>query len=867
MLFEQSPQSIQVFGPDGWTRRVNAAWQRLFRLTIEEAMAFNILLDPQLTAAGITDHIRAAFAGDVVHVPPIPYVIQPAGRAEVRWIGALLFPVVDASGSLVEVVCLHEDITDRRHQDQSLRENQQLLESITRSISEAIYRSTPSGKLTFVNEAYLRLFGFESLEELNEIPRERLYARPADRARLLQLLSAYGGFRNEEIEYRRRDGSTFWALTSSRGHRDLESGAIAWFDGVINDVTDRRRAELEIRELNTTLEERVRDRTVELANANDQLQREIAERQRREATLRAVWQISEAVHAAGDLDQLFARIHAIVGTLMRAKNFYLALHDPASGLVSFPYYTDEQTPRPSPRPFSNGLTEYVLRTRRPLLATDAVVADLMARGEHQPHGSTAAVWLGVPLVARGQPIGVVAVQDYADPGAFAIEEQQLLTFVGEQIALAIERKRAEQVRARRETIQEATWRISEAVHAAADLDQFYAKIHEIVSALMPARNFYLLLRDRESGLDHTVYWRDEMDPPPSPKRLRRGMTAYVLRTGRPLRATRSEMLRPAPPGLSEATGDDWYLEAGAPSAVWLGIPLKLDHEVIGVMAVQDYHDENAYGEDEQQILTFVAGQIALAIQRKRAEGELIHSLERERELGQLRKNFVSMVSHEFRTPLGIIASSAGLLEKHFERLETAERNEHLASIRGNVRRMSQLMEEVLLFGRVEEGRLVCETKALNPAVFCRVVADELKSATHHRCPIQVRLGSLPHEIAADERLLRPVLTNLIANAVKYSDAGKPVELQAEARDSQLVVVVADQGCGIPSEDLPTLFEPFRRGKNVSHVPGTGLGLAIVRRCVRLHGGTIDLTSEIGVGTTVTVRVPLRPLETAAINPS
>jgi PAS domain S-box-containing protein len=867
MLFEQSPQSMQVFAPNGWTLRVNAAWQRLFRLSMNEALAFNILTDPQLAAAGIAEEIRAAFAGDVVHIPPIPYVIQPSGRAEVRWIGSILFPVFDAGGTLLEVVCLHEDTTDRRHREQTLRESQQLLESVTRSINEAIYRSTPSGKLTFVNEAYLRLFGYESLEELNEIPRERLYARPADRARLLQLLSAHGGFRNEEIEYLRRDGTTFWALTSSRGHRDLESGAITWFDGVINDVTDRRRAEIEIRELNATLEERVRDRTVELANANDQLQREIAERQRREATLRAVWQISEAVHAAGDLDQLFAHIHAIVGTLMRAKNFYLALHDPALCLVSFPYYTDERTPRPQPRPFSNGLTEYVLRTRRPLLATAEVVDRLIATGEHQPHGTVAAIWLGVPLVARGQPIGVVAVQDYNDPEAFAIEEQQLLTFVGEQIALAIERKREERIRARRETIQGATWRISEAVHAAADLDQFYTRIHEIVAGLMPARNFYLLLRDRATGLDHTVYWRDEMDPPPPPQRLRRGMTAYVLRNGTPLRATRTEMLRPAPAGLSEAEGEQWFLEAGAPSAVWLGIPLKLDQEVIGVMAVQDYHDETAYGEDEQQILAFVAGQIALAIQRKRAEGELIHSLERERELGQLRKNFVSMVSHEFRTPLGIISSSAGLLEKHFDRLEPSERNEHLGSIRGNVRRMSQLMEEVLLFGRVEEGRLGCETRPLNPASFCRMLADELRSATHHRCPIQVRLGALPHEIAADERLLRPVLTNLITNAVKYSDAGKPVELFAEAREDQLVLVVTDQGCGIPAEDLPTLFEPFRRGRNVSHVPGTGLGLAIVRRCIRLHGGTIDLASEIGIGTTVTLRVPLRPLEASAINPS
>lgn len=690
MFFEQSPHSLQVLGADGQTRRVNAAWRRLFARTREEALAFQPLHDPQFLAAGVRDYFAAALAGDVVQVPPIPFVTGVPGVPEVRWLGAMLYPVFTAEGVVGEVVCQYEDHTERRRAEARLRESQQLLESITESVSEAIYRSVPTGRLSFVNGAYLRLFGYDDLEQLNAIPREQLYARPADRARLLQLLAEHGGFRSVEMEFRRRDGSTFWGLISSQAHRDPTSGGIAWFDGVITDVSERRRAELEIRELNASLEERVQQRTAELARANAQLQTEVAERERRETTLRAIWQISEAVHSAPDLDQL------------------------------------------------------------------------------------------------------------------------------------------------------------------------YARIHEIVSGLMPAKNFCLLLRDRATGLDHTVYWRDEIDPPPPPQRLRRGMTAYVLRTGKSLLVPREQMLRRAPPEFTESTGDEWYLEAGTPSAVWLGIPLKFDREVIGVMAVQDYRNERAYGVDEQQVLAFVAEQIALAIQRKRAEGELIHTLERERELGQLRKNFVSMVSHEFRTPLGIITSSAGLLEKHFDRLEPAERNEQLASIRGNARRMSQLMEEVLLFGRVEEGRVACEPRPLKAGPFFGVIVDEMKSATNHRCPIRLTLGAVPEEVALDERLLRPILSNLLSNAVKYSPAGNPVELSVESGAGSLVFAVRDGGCGIPANDLPILFEPFRRGTNVGHVPGTGIGLAIVRRCVRLHGGEIDLESELGKGTTVRVRLPLSP---------
>lgn len=690
MFFEQSPHSLQVLGADGQTLRVNAAWRRLFGRTGEEAMSFHPLRDPQFIAAGVPEHFAAALAGEVVQVPPIPFVAGASGASPVRWLGTVLYPVFSPDGALREIVCQYDDHTERRQAEATLRESQQLLESITESVSEAIYRSVPTGRLSFVNGAYLRLFGYDSLEQLNAIPREALYARAADRERLLQKLAELGGFRSEEIEFRRRDGTTFWGLISSQAQRDPASGAIAWFDGVITDVSERRRAEQAIRELNANLEERVHERTAELARANERLQTEIAERERREATLRAIWQISEAVHSAPDLDQL------------------------------------------------------------------------------------------------------------------------------------------------------------------------YARIHEIVGGLMPARNFYLLLRDRASGLDHTVYWRDEVDPPPPPQRLRRGMTAYVLRTGKPLLVLREQMLRRAPPEFTEATGDEWYLETGTPSAVWLGIPLKFDREVIGVMALQDYHCETAYGVDELQVLTFVAEQIALAIQRKRAEGELIHTLERERELGQLRKNFVSMVSHEFRTPLGIITSSAGLLEKHFDRFDAAERNEQLTSIRANSRRMSQLMEEVLLFGRVEEGRVACEPKPFNPATFFGVLVDEMKSATNHRCPIRLALGEVPAKVALDERLLRPILSNLLTNAVKYSPAGSPVDLAVQVESNGLMLTVRDTGCGIPAADLPILFEPFRRGTNVGHVPGTGIGLAIVRRCVRLHGGEIDLASELGQGTTVRVRLPLTP---------
>jgi PAS domain S-box-containing protein len=243
-------------------------------------------------------------------------------------------------------------------------------------------------------------------------------------------------------------------------------------------------------------------------------------------------------------------------------------------------------------------------------------------------------------------------------------------------------------------------------------------------------------------------------------------------------------------------------------------------------------------------------------QRKRAEAELVRTLAREKELGQLRSKFVSMVSHEFRTPLGIIQSSVEILEDYLDQLEPAERKDHLQSIRNNTGRMARIMEEVLLIGSFEAGKMQFKPTALDLRTFARRVVDEVLSATAQRCPIDLSIADTPDRIRADERLLRYIFTNLLTNAVKYSDAGKAVRLEIGCAEAEIVCLIRDQGIGIPEADREWLFNAFHRGHNVDNRPGTGLGLVIVKRCVDLHGGRIKVDSKLGEGTVVTVRLPI-----------
>jgi signal transduction histidine kinase len=225
-------------------------------------------------------------------------------------------------------------------------------------------------------------------------------------------------------------------------------------------------------------------------------------------------------------------------------------------------------------------------------------------------------------------------------------------------------------------------------------------------------------------------------------------------------------------------------------------------------------------------------------------------------LNELKSSFVSMVSHEFRTPLEVILSSSHILDRYLDRLTPEKRHEQLRAIRKSVHRMSDLMEDVLTLGKIEGSRLSCAPAPIDLAAFCRRCVDEIDCATQSVCPLRLQIGELAGEATADEGLLGHIVLNLLSNAVKYSPPGRPVHFEVSREGLDARLIVRDEGRGIPAEDLPRLFTAFYRARNVSQIPGNGLGLVIVKRCVDLHGGTIQCASEEGRGTTFTVTLPL-----------
>lgn len=241
--------------------------------------------------------------------------------------------------------------------------------------------------------------------------------------------------------------------------------------------------------------------------------------------------------------------------------------------------------------------------------------------------------------------------------------------------------------------------------------------------------------------------------------------------------------------------------------------------------------------------------------RKRAEAEVFAALQREKELNEMKSRFVSLASHEFRTPLSTILSSSEILQHYSESLEPKEKIEQLTMIQDSVKRMTQMINDVLVIGKKESGILRFNPSEGDLRAICERIIWELNAINAGKRPIEFDYQHPRQTFQLDEVLLRHVFVNLLTNALKYSDAGRPVRLAVSQRDGQIAVEITDKGIGIPEADLPDLFTSFHRCSNVGERPGTGLGLSIVKAAAELHRGRLEVQSRLGEGTRFTVLLP------------
>ncbi len=228
----------------------------------------------------------------------------------------------------------------------------------------------------------------------------------------------------------------------------------------------------------------------------------------------------------------------------------------------------------------------------------------------------------------------------------------------------------------------------------------------------------------------------------------------------------------------------------------------------------------------------------------------------QKDLAELKSRFVAMTSHEFRTPLSVILSSSELLETYGDRWQPEKKRDHFRKIKTAVKGMAQMLEDVLVLGRAEAGKLEFAPSTQDVPALCAELVKDLGDGAARGREIVLAVRGDWAGASVDPKLVRHILTNLLSNALKYSPPEKAVHFDAAAEGGHAAFAVRDEGIGIPEEDQARLFESFHRARNVGQIAGTGLGLAIVKRSVDLHGGTINVQSAVGEGTTFVVRIPM-----------
>ncbi len=760
-LFESAPEAIVIQDNAGRIVRANREFSRMFGYAAEEATgrALDDLIAPDDKREEASALTRYVACGGRFSIETVRRR-KDGSRVDVSILGN---PVQAEAGQLA-VYVIYRDITERKQAEQALVESEAKFRVVADTAAAAIYIHMGE-RFLFVNQACEVISGYTRDELMRMSPYELVHpdhlamlrARGAARERGEPVPSRY------EFKIVNKSGEERWL--------DFSAGTVR-FGG----------------------------HQAVLATAFD-----ITERKRAEQLQSALYRIAECANAAEDLQTVYATIHKIVGELVYARNFYIALYDEPSGLLSWPYFVDEEDEfPPPPRGLRRGLTEYVLRTGQPLLATREVFDQLVASGEVELIGAPSIDWLGVPLKGGERTFGVLAAQSYNEQIRFGQQEQEILTFVGQHVAAAIEHKRDQQAiriseQRYRSLFERAAYGICRTTPEGRLLD--------VNPALIKMLGYSSRAELLELNLERDIYVDAEE---------RRHVLHEFQHEGKAVHDTR------------------WKRRDGKVINVRLS----------GALAT------NRSGEIEgYEVL------VEDVTEHRALEEQLRHAQKMEA-IGRL----AGGVAHDFNNLLTVIKGYGELMAQQIEPADPLR--PQLEEIRKAADRAATLTRQLLAFSR----RQVLAPKVLDLNQVVSNMEKLLRRLLGEDVELLTVLDSNLGRVKADPGQIEQVLMNLAVNARDAMPNGGQLILETANFDLDetyklehtvvvpgryVMLAVSDTGCGMSEEVRSRVFEPFFTTKE----RGTGLGLSTVYGIVKQSGGYIWVYSEPGRGSTFKVYLP------------
>jgi PAS domain S-box-containing protein len=433
-----------------------------------------------------------------------------------------------------------------------------------------------------------------------------------------------------------------------------------------------------------------------------------------------------------------------------------------------------------------------------------------------------------------------------------VVNNEIVAFVGIYRDITSERKN--------QLLQEILYNISSTALKEYDVKEIYPVIVQELSKIWDTNNFFIALYDKSSETLSLPFFADEKDnfyeiP------TKNTITGWVINNNK------SVLLRLNDLKLLEESGEIDLI--GTPCKVWMGVPLRVKSDTIGVMCLQDYHHEDKFSNHDLYVMELIANQIAIALKLRMMLDSLILARQKAEEAAQTKQLFMSTMSHEIRTPLNEVIGITNLL---LQGNPNDDQMDFIKTLKFSGNHLLTLVNDVLDYNKMESGKIVFEQTQFNLSDFL----DEIVRSYSFRSKAKnltfeiKKTGNIPDEVIGDPIRLNQILSNLLSNALKFTKTGGITviikELKRTKNQSEMEFAITDTGIGIPKDKQSVIFESFTQASpdTTRHFGGTGLGLAICKKLIELQGGTISVESEPGKGSTFRFIVSIDVAETGSL---
>jgi len=761
-LTEDNPLAIVVLDADRRIKMCNPAFETLFGYHQSEILGaeLDLLVVPARDASEALELSRRATNGEVVRAEG-KRRRSDGSLVDVQIVGVPL----TANGKSMGSFGMYEDITERCHAEEAQQRAEERLRLLFENAVEGIFQTTPQGRILSLNPALARMCGYSSCAEMMEcitdVARDA-YADPEFREEFKRRIEKKGVVEQFEYQLRRKDGAQIWVSENARAVRDAH-GKIVCYEGTVEDISDHKRAELE-RQVN--------------------------------------FEIIRGVNLTDNLDDLLRQIHIALKKVLYAENCFVALYEPASEMFHFPFFVDQFDVAPPPQEVGRSCTAYVYRTGRAMLIPQKAFDKLAEHGEVELVGTPSPSWLGVPLRTPAATIGVLVVQHYESESAYTERDLEFLGSVGGQIALAIERKRAE------EKVRESEGRLRVLVEQLPAVLWTVGKDLRFTSAMGAGLTRLGLKQNQVVGMSLLEYFE---------------------------------------------TSDQSFKPIAAHRRAMAGDPTTFHVEWKGgsyACHVEPLRDANGQ----------LQGAICMALDitdRRQLEEQLRQSQKMEA-VGRL----AGGIAHDFNNLLMVIQGYADLLADRLAAGDPLRRNAE--QIQTASQRATSLTRQLLAFSRKQMlAPKIISIQSIfadMEKILRRLIGEDIQLETSSAPDVGLikadrsQIEQVILNLAVNARDAMPQGGRLTIETANVDlDASYSRSPAVLAPGKYVMLAVTDNGSGMDAETQTHIFEPFFTTKEKGK--GTGLGLATVYGIVKQSGGYVWVYSEPGRGTSFKIYLP------------